>query len=358
MSRNETPDAQPLSLLGVSRSYGPVAALDGISLQVGMGEVVCLLGPSGCGKSTLLRVIGGVERADGGTMELGGRPIFGPHLFVEPEDRSIGFMFQDYALFPHLTVAQNVAFGLRGSGKAAIASRSTEVLEVAGVAHLSERYPHMLSGGEQQRVALARALAPRPAILLMDEPFSNLDQGLRDTVRAETLRLLRSLGTTTIIVTHDPQEALAAGDRLVLLRDGRVVADGPPRHLYQNPPHLYAARFLGPGNELSGRVLAGAVETPLGRFAAPTLGEGKGARAFFRPQALSICSVESGAEAQVVDRAFQGESERLSLRLIGCPDLMTVDVAPDAAPNVGSHVGLRVDPSSVRVFADDDPTKF
>ncbi len=358
MSRQETSDAHLLSLRAVCKAFGPVAALDQVSLQVAKGEILCLLGPSGCGKSTLLRMIGGVERADDGAMELGGRPIFGPHLFVEPEDRNIGFMFQDYALFPHLTVAENVAFGLRGIGRAAKAARTAEVLDVAGVAPLADRYPHMLSGGEQQRVALARALAPRPALLLMDEPFSNLDQGLRDTVRAETLRLLRSLGTTAIIVTHDPQEALAISDRLVLLRNGRVVADDRPRQLYQYPPDLYAARFLGPGNELAASVEAGSVDTPLGRFAAPDLTEGDAVTVFFRPTALHLLPAGDGSGAVVIDSVFRGEVERLTLRLAGSSELLRIEVPPGSPPPIGAAVGLGLDPGAVRIFARDRHAKF
>ena len=343
-----------LALRGLVRRFGQAApALNGVSLTVAPGEVVCLLGASGCGKSTLLRLIAGVERPDAGEIWLSGQCLVGAGRFVEPEARGIGFMFQDYALFPHLSVADNVAFGLKGQPRAVVQTRVAEVLTVAGVSHLAQRFPHMLSGGESQRVALARALAPRPSLLLMDEPFSNLDQGLRETVRAETLRLLRGLGITTLLVTHDPQEALATADRLVLMLAGRVEAMGPPRQIYHTPPTLYAACFLGPGNVLPGVVRNGHLETPLGRFGAPDLAEGQAGVAFFRPQALALCPQGEGVAAQIVAREFLGERERLTLALAG-PGAQTVfmELAVDQGPGAAVSVGLRLDAAAVRVFAD------
>lgn len=349
--------AWALTAHDLRRRYGTTTALDGVTLTLGQGEIICLLGASGCGKSTLLRLIAGVEHPDGGTITLAGRELVGPDRFVEPEARNIGFMFQEYALFPHLNVAANVAFGLAGQRRAQVQDRVNEVLAVAGVSHLADRFPHMLSGGEQQRVALARALAPRPSILLMDEPFSNLDQGLRETVRGETLRLLRTLGITAIIVTHDPQEALATGDRVVLMRTGRVEAEGQPRALYHCPPTLYAARFLGPGNSLPGTVSNGHLQTALGRFAAPGLAEGRPAVAFFRPQALSLLDPAQGAPARILSRDFQGELERIDLALAEGGQHLQIQLP--ASPLLadgrrdGGAVGLRLDPAAVRVLAAD-----
>ena len=347
--------AWALTAHDLRRRYGATTALDGVSLTLGQGEIICLLGASGCGKSTLLRLIAGVEHPDGGTITLAGRELVGPGRFVEPETRNIGFMFQEYALFPHLNVGANVAFGLAGQPRAQVQARVAEVLAVAGVSHLADRFPHMLSGGEQQRVALARALAPRPSILLMDEPFSNLDQGLRETVRGETLRLLRGLGITAIIVTHDPQEALATGDRVVLMRHGQVEAEGRPRALYHAPPTLYAARFLGPGNSLPGRVAAGHLDTALGRFPAPGLADGQPAVAFFRPQALSLTAPAEGAAARILARDFQGELERIDMALVEGGQHLQIQLpaSPFAGDDRrdGDTVGLHLDPGAVRVLA-------
>ena len=349
------PERDGLVARGLVRRFGQAPALNGVSLTVAKGEVVCLLGASGCGKSTLLRLIAGVEPPDAGEVWLAGRCLVGAGRFVEPEARGIGFMFQDFALFPHLSVADNVTFGLKGQPRAAVQARVAEVLSVAGVAHLAQRFPHMLSGGESQRVALARALAPRPALLLMDEPFSNLDQGLRETVRAETLRLLRGLGITTLLVTHDPQEALATADRLVLMRAGQIEAMGTPRQVYHTPPTLYAARFLGPGNVLPGTVRDGHLETPLGRFAAPDLADGQAAVAFFRPQALALCPPGEGVAAQIVAREFLGARERVTLALRGPkPQTIFMDLAPDHGLEAQEVIGLRIAAPAVRVFGGQD----
>ncbi len=344
------PLAEPiLALREVSRQFGGVAALDRVSLTVSPGEILCLLGPSGCGKSTLLRLIAGVDRPDGGEIRLAGAEVAGPARFVEPEARRIGFMFQDYALFPHLTVAQNVAFGLAGTGRAAVAARTAEVLEIAGVSALAGRHPHELSGGEQQRVALARALAPRPALLLMDEPFSNLDQGLRETVRAETLRLLRDLGTTAVMVTHDPQEALATGDRLAVMRAGRIEAEGTPRQLYRAPPSLYVAQFLGPGKTLAGRVAGGRMDSPLGPVPAPPgLPDGP-AVLFLRPQ--DIRPAAEGAAAVVRSVSFQGESERVTALLDSTGAEVVLHLPAGQPLRAGQRVALALRGPAL-VFAD------
>ena len=191
-----------LVLNGVTRHFGRVAALEDVSLEIGAGQVLCLVGHSGCGKSTLLRTIAGIETLDAGSIAIEGTPVSGPGVFVEPEDRRVGFMFQDYALFPHLSVRDNVGFGLGRLSRAERGSRVDSILGSIGIEALADRYPHMLSGGEQQRVALARALAPQPRLLLMDEPFSNLDRGLRDRVRHETLSIVRELGITAVVVTQ------------------------------------------------------------------------------------------------------------------------------------------------------------
>jgi iron(III) transport system ATP-binding protein len=228
-----------LKVEGVSASFGPVSVLQDVSLQVSEGEVVCLLGASGSGKSTLLRIIAGIERPTRGRVRIGGVEVAGPGVFVEPEDRRVGMVFQDYALFPHLTVAENAVFGVRKSAHSA-----AEILERFGLSKYAYAYPHMLSGGEQQRLALARAMAPQPRILLMDEPFCSLDTRLREEVRRYTLDFLRASRTTTVIVTHDPEEALRVADRIALLEAGRLLQYATPHEIYTHPNCSAVAQFF------------------------------------------------------------------------------------------------------------------
>ncbi len=221
--------------------FGRVQALAGVSLTVRPGEVMALLGDSGCGKSTLLRVVAGLEAPQAGTVRLDGRLVAGPGASVPPEARGVGLMFQDYALFPHLTVRENIRFGLKGQPPAA-REAADELLEQVGLAAHAGAYPQTLSGGEQQRVALVRALAPGPRLLLLDEPFSNLDRRMRDRVREDTVALLRRTGTTALMVTHDPEEALAVATRIALMRRGRIVQVATGEALYRRPESLFAAR--------------------------------------------------------------------------------------------------------------------
>jgi iron(III) transport system ATP-binding protein len=289
-----------LRLEAVSRRFGDVVALDNISLSVASGEIVCLVGQSGCGKSTLLRAIAGVDRPDSGRIVLNGEEIAGPRAYRQPEERRIGLMFQDYALFPHLNVVDNILFGLKKMPRGQALLRCEAIVARLGISHLKARFPHMLSGGEQQRVALARALAPQPSILLMDEPFSNLDRKLRDGVRDETLALLRELGTTVIIVTHDPEEALSIGDRVVLMRDGHVVQHAAGREIYDRPACAYAAEFFCTFNKVRGVCRDYLAETPFGRFHAPGYADGDQVVVYIRPQCLRIVEGNAGIPAKVV----------------------------------------------------------
>lgn len=347
--------ASALELEHVSRHFDGRCVLSDISLAIPPGKITCLLGQSGCGKSTLLRIISGVDRPDpGGCIRVGGTELVGPGCFVEPEDRRIGFMFQDYALFPHLSVAENLAFGLRHMPKAARAGRVAEVVERIGLDHLLDRYPHSLSGGEQQRVALARALAPHPAILLMDEPFSNLDQGLRERVRRETVETLRRIGTTAIMVTHDPQEALSVADLIVLMRAGRIEQTGTPFEIYDQPKSAYAAEFMGPCNRLAGIWSRGRIETPIGTFPANLdLPDGALALACIRPQALSIGPDGQGISARVMAKTFTGESEQIDIMVHPLARTLRMHSHVRIPMGIGEKVSLQLNGAQIHVFPED-----
>ncbi len=270
---------------GLTRRFGGAPVVDGVTLSVAAGQVMCLLGPSGCGKSTTLRMIAGVELPDAGRVRIAGRIVSGPGVFVPPEARSVGLMFQDFALFPHLTVAQNVGFGLRGEGRAA---RVGALLERVNLTGFGGKHPHQLSGGEQQRVALARALAPRPRVMLMDEPFSGLDNRLRDGIRDTTLEVLKEEGTAVLLVTHEPDEALRMGDEIALMRGGQIVQRGSPYNIYNAPVDRAAAAFFSDINVIKGVSRGALTDTPFGAFLTPGHADGAGVEIVIRPQHLKI----------------------------------------------------------------------
>lgn len=336
-----------LELRSVGRNYGQLAAVRDVSLAIAPGEIICLLGSSGCGKSTLLRLIAGLEAPDTGSIVMQGVTLSGAGAFVPPERRGIGLVFQDYALFPHLSILDNVAFGLRGSKP----ERLTAARNALARVRLDSRagsYPHMLSGGEQQRVALARALAPQPRLLLMDEPFSNLDRNLRDRVRTETLAILREARITAIIVTHDPEEALRIADRIVLMRHGTVEQDAAPESLYRNPASLYAARFFSELIELQGQCAGGQVATPLGKFTAPTLPDGQTACIALRPHDLQPAA--TGIAARLLDRTFLGPVQQLRLAVSGLTDPLVLQVHEPCSAQPGEPMFLNVDKRAALVF--------
>ena len=276
-----------LEIEHMTRRFGGRAVVDDVSLRVMPGQVTCLLGPSGCGKSTTLRCIAGVDKQDAGRIFVDGQLVCDSVISVPPEGRSIGLMFQDFALFPHLTVAENVAFGLNGS-KAAKRKRALELLDRVHLAGFIDDFPHELSGGEQQRVALARAIAPRPKIMLMDEPFSGLDNRLRDGIRDETLEILKEEGTAVLLVTHEPEEAMRMADEIALMRDGKVVQQGAPYNVYNAPLDKAAAAFFSDINVIRGTVRGALTDTPFGQFLAPGHADGSEVDIVIRPQHLKI----------------------------------------------------------------------
>ena len=276
-----------LSLRDIRHAFDGARVLDGVSMDLRPGEVTCLLGPSGCGKSTLLRIAAGVERQDEGSVAVDGRVVSEGRTHLPPEKRAVGLMFQDFALFPHLSVIGNVAFGLTGPGTAREA-RATALLERVGLARHGAKYPHQLSGGEQQRVALARALAPGPHILLMDEPFSGLDNRLRDGIRDQTLEILKEEGTAVLLVTHEPEEAMRMADRIALMRDGRIVQEGAPYNIYNAPVDKEAAMFFSDINVIHGEVRNFATDTPFGQFMTPGLADRADVEIIIRPQHLKM----------------------------------------------------------------------
>mgnify|MGYP005985599965 CR=1 FL=1 len=281
------PASPRLDVAHISKTYAGRTVVDDVSLSVMPGQVTCLLGPSGCGKSTTLRIIAGVETPDTGRIEVDGALVCDAGYAVPPEGRSVGLMFQDFALFPHLSVAQNVAFGLR-TGKSAARARVIELLEKVGMGRHIDRYPHELSGGEQQRVALARALAPKPRVMLMDEPFSGLDDRLRDDIRDETLDVLKGEGTAVLLVTHEPGEAMRMADEIALMRDGRIVQRGAPYNIYNTPVDRKAAAFFSDINVIRGKVQGALTDTPFGQFLAPGQPDGTEVDICIRPQHLKI----------------------------------------------------------------------
>src|ERR671918_1249085 len=325
-----------IRLEGVTKRFGATTAVDEASLCIDYGEVVALLGPSGCGKTTLLRLIAGFEDPDGGTVDVAGRRVAGAGTWVPPEQRRVGMVFQDYALFPHLTVAENVGFGLPRRARAA---RVAELLAIVGLDSLGRRYPHELSGGQQQRVALARALAPSPELVLLDEPWSNVDPYLRDTLRAEVSEIIRALGVTVLLVTHDREEAFSVADRIALMRDGAVVQQGTSEDIYFSPVSRWAAEFVGAANVLTGRVVGGLVENPVGAFPANSASAHEAAQVLVRPELLELEPDPAGA-AEVVAREFRGHDVFYRVLLDGV-ELVSHRPSTEVVP-LGARVSIRL----------------
>jgi iron(III) transport system ATP-binding protein len=334
----------------VRHAYAGTEVLHGVSLTVVPGEIVCLLGPSGCGKTTLLRLVAGLERVQSGRIAIDGRAVAGAGAHVPPERRGVGMVFQDFALFPHLGAAENVAFGLDLSPpeRRRVAE---DLLERVGMRAHADAFPHTLSGGQQQRVALARALAPRPFLLLLDEPFSGLDARLRGKLRDDALHLLKSAGVATLLVTHDPEEAMFMADRIALMDRGHVVQLGRPAELYLEPRSAFAAEFFGEVNRLPGTVSGGVVATPFGPVPAGGIPDGRPVEVLIRPEALSLAvpGTPGAVPARIAAARLLGRTSLLHLELAGDIHLHA-RVAEDELPAEGAPCALRLDRRKTYVF--------
>ncbi|MET9294525.1 ABC transporter ATP-binding protein [Streptomyces sp. NPDC003077] len=325
-----------LRLAGVSVRFGGRAALDGVDLDVAEHEIVCVLGPSGSGKSTLLRVVAGLQPADAGQVFLAGRD----QSDVPTHRRGVGLMFQDHQLFPQRDVGGNVAFGLRmrGTARAERDRRVDELLELVGLPGARRRAVTTLSGGEQQRVALARALAPRPRLLMLDEPLGQLDRGLRERLVVELRRVFDELGTTVLAVTHDQGEAFALADRVVVMRDGRIAQSGTPLEVWQRPADAFVARFLGFDNVVPATVRAGTADTPWGKLPVPAGSPDGPGDVLVRPAGVRLTAPRDGLPCTVTARTFRGTHVSVLLRPDAGPPLEAACALRDA-PEVGERVG-------------------
>ncbi len=300
--------AGQIQTLDLSFEINRKSLLRNINMELKAGQITCLLGPSGCGKSTLLRILAGLMPQTAGTILMDGVDIASERVFVPPERRSIGLMFQDFALFPHLNVLRNVMFGLYALSHQDAVRTADQALARVGMLQFRDAYPAMLSGGEQQRVALARTIVPRPQVVLMDEPFSGLDQRLRQSVRAETVAVLREMRATALLVTHDPEEALEIADRIVLMRAGRIVQAGNPYDLHDHPANLDAARFFSTADEITATVRRGKITTPLGTIAVPKLRDGAAVTVLLRPDAIIQSNDSSAAQGRIISAQRQGRA--------------------------------------------------
>ncbi len=343
-------EAGTVHLQDVKVRYGAVTALDGFNLQVNAGEFVGVLGRSGAGKTTVLRVIAGFERVASGYVRISGRLASSSFVHVAPDQRRVGVVFQDYALFPHLTVAENVAFGLRDLSRRERDDRIAPIIDLAELKGLEKRYPHELSGGQQQRVALARALSPSPVALLLDEPFSNLDRELRTSLRREVSRIVRQAGATALLVTHDREEALAMSDRVAVMGHANVLQVGTPAEVYLRPISAEVAQMIGPCDLISGRMDGDKVSTEAGLFPAdggtgPVPPDGASVTALLRPSEVELSVTGSGPDVRVRSREFRGEFTSYGLVL---PSGQSISVTrrSDEPIELGSRVAVTSRPGS------------
>lgn len=327
-------------------------AVDNVTLPLKQGELLGLLGPSGCGKTTLLRIIAGFEDPSSGTVELAGRMVAGKGCRVPPEQRNTGMVFQDYALFPHLTITENIAFGLQRKGerfaKEQIKQRISEVLSLVGLTGLEKRYPHELSGGQQQRVALARALAPQPALILLDEPLSNLDVQVRQHLRHEIRHILKAAGTSAIFVTHDQEEALAISDRIGVMRHGKLEQLGSPEEIYIQPASRFVAEFVTQANFIPAKRQGNTWQTEIGAWEIPTIGTPETGEVMIRQEDILLKPDETSS-VEICDRQFLGREYRYCLETASGNRLHARTTINTQLP-IGMRVKLSVSPEAAQIF--------
>jgi iron(III) transport system ATP-binding protein len=337
-----------LVLKGVRHRYGKSLAVDGVDLTAASGEIVCLVGPSGCGKTTLLRIAAGLERLREGVVELGGMVISSPQIHTPPERRGIGLVFQDFVLFPHMTIAENIAFGLVELTRSERGPRIEQELSAVGLGGLGERRPHQLSGGQQQRAAVARAFARQPRAMLLDEPFASIDSALRRRLRAEMRRLLKARGAPTILVTHDPEEAVELGDRIAVMRDGRIIEDATPEELFRSPRTAAGALIFPGAQSIPCECADGMLVTPFGSIDPIAAPAGATVAVVF----VGGASVEPdpSGQARVVDCRFQGPGFQVALATKD-ETAPVFNALSDRALERNALVRVRFDPNRVRVFA-------
>ena len=346
-----------LDLVNVSLNYGANAVVQDVSFHVEDGEIVCLLGPSGCGKTSLLRLIAGLETPNSGIISIDEKIASSKKFLMPPHKRNVGLLFQDFALFPHLTVAQNISYGLKSLTRLDARKRTADLLRQIQLSSHSDKYPHMLSGGEQQRVAIARARAPHPKILLLDEPFSALDSSLREQLRDETMQIIRDHGITAIFVTHDPEEALTTADRIVLMNRGAVVQSGKPNDLFQKPANAFCASYFGKINYIDGVVDGGAIRTDIGCLDNTTFSDGSAVHVLLRPEALQISPDReidhSSRELRVCNVRYAGHSCLIRFGVGVDPDFNShIEVRHIGALNIkpGDKLRVKMDPTQAFIF--------
>lgn len=364
IERTDEPAA--LNVTGLTKRFGEVTAVDGLSIELGPGELLALVGPSGCGKSTLLRSIAGLVVPDAGRIALGGEVVEDGAVRLPPERRGIGLVFQDHALFPHLTVRDNVAFGIRGGSGSESTARVTEMLDLVSLPHHADRYPHELSGGERQRVALARALAPGPALMLFDEPFASIDHNLRVRLRVDVVDALRATGTPALFVTHDQAEALAIGDRIAVLRRGRIVQVDTPARVFHRPADRFVGAFMGEASFLEIERGGSGAETRLGPVDPTETGDpplaprggaaevGSGVTAMVRPDDLQFAPDPAG-DATVVAGEYRGREWLLTVEFTDGPAVLVAASHLDApSPGTRGRVTLVAGHRQVPVIDHED----
>jgi iron(III) transport system ATP-binding protein len=346
---------QSLNLEHVSHRFGDLLAVDDVTLSVDPGEIVCLVGPSGCGKSTLLRVAAGLEPLQRGRVSIGSETMADGTVIVPPEQRNVGLVFQDYALFPHLSVRDNIAFGLRNRSPDDRRMRTDRALDRTGLQRWADTYPHELSGGQQQRVALARAIAPRPRVVLLDEPFSGLDALLRHQVRDDAAGILREAGMATLMVTHDSEEAMYIADRIAVMREGALRQIGLPGDIYLQPADAFVAAFFGDVNRFRGTVSMAGVDTPLGKVVTNGFADGTEVEVLLRPEAIELAAEAgdtAGVAAVVESARFLGRTSLIDVKIGDDePIAVRIRVAGRQLPARGARVFVRQSSDQAFIFA-------